>query len=108
VGLPNRAERAFFTFEADRSLNRGVDALPAVRNNSGMNKPLPSARDLQPVLDSASSLTNRAQLAGRRARILREIEQAQRNQPGARGHLRRLRDELAAIEFPPPAGMPGD
>jgi hypothetical protein len=39
-----------------------------------------------------------AQLAGRRARILREIEQAQRDQPHARGRLRRLHDEFAAIE----------
>ena len=40
-----------------------------------------------------------AQLAGRRQRILREIEQAQREAANVGGRLRRLREEFELIEF---------
>jgi hypothetical protein len=39
-----------------------------------------------------------AQLAGQRERILREIEQARRESAHALGRLRRLQDDLAAID----------
>ena len=63
-----------------------------------MSKPSSSQRETLPAEPAGSSMS-RAQLAGRRARILREIEQALRDQPRARGRLRRLCDEFAAIEF---------
>jgi hypothetical protein len=42
---------------------------------------------------------NYAQLVGRRNRILRDIEQAQRDEADASGHLRRLREEYDLIEL---------